>query len=224
MARVFQNPGTRPDPKNFTRPDDTFLKPEPARVWFSKPAGTRGFRNLMTFDKNKAKLQRFDDETIKNWSTKDWSWNEEFLGWNANWLKKYPIFCWFAKGKIIYLLLFKAAQKYFCMPGKVQHTAIGLKHWNTGLSHSNKANFSKPENLEKTRSKYPGFERWFRAWTRKTRSSQNPNPQNPKPEKSSPEPPLMGSSVSLQVRQGVMISRCLASCAFILFIHWGYHG
>ena len=24
-----------------TRPDDTFLKPEPARVWISKPAGTR---------------------------------------------------------------------------------------------------------------------------------------------------------------------------------------
>ena len=41
VARVFEYPGTRPDPKNFTRPDDTFLKPEPARVWISKPAGTR---------------------------------------------------------------------------------------------------------------------------------------------------------------------------------------
>ncbi len=41
VARVFENPGTRPDPTNFTRPDNTFLKPEPAR-FFSKPAGTRG--------------------------------------------------------------------------------------------------------------------------------------------------------------------------------------
>ena len=47
LARVFENPGTRPDPTNFTRPDNTFLKPEPARV-FSKPAGTR--------------VQFFDDE------------------------------------------------------------------------------------------------------------------------------------------------------------------
>ena len=56
VARVFENPGTRPDPTNFTRPDNTFLKPEPARV-FSKPAGTRG---------NTSSLQRLHPTLWKN--------------------------------------------------------------------------------------------------------------------------------------------------------------
>ena len=43
--------------------------------------------------------------------------------------------------------------------------------------------FQNPKILKKT-------EVSTRAKTRKTRSSQNPNPQNPKPENSSPEPPL----------------------------------